>query len=92
MQTGGIQFGTLQISIPLVKQQGIFPTPPIHSNFSGKIQSGTRPGIQKVPLLVQAGIIQFGVLLSKVILLMHTGVFAKEPIQLKSSLALQSGT
>ena len=93
MHVGVMQFGTLQISAPSVKQQGISPTPPIHINASGTIQSGISPGAQKLPLLVQAGIIQFGVLLSKVILLMQTGIFAVEPTHLKSSvLVLQSGT
>ena len=89
---GSMQLGTLQVSLILSKQQGRLPTPPIHLNLSGKEQSGTSPGIQKLPLLVQRGIIQFGVLLSKVTLLMQTGILEEEPIHLKSSLVLQSGT
>ena len=87
-----MQLGTLQVSLLLSKQHGRSPTPPIHLNLSGKVQSATSPGIQKLPLLEQEGIIQFGVLLSKVTLLMHTGIFEDAPIQLKSSLAVQSGT
>ena len=74
------------------KQHGKSPTPPIHLNLSGKAQSGTSPGIQKLPLLVQSGIIQFGVLLSKVILLMQTGIFINGSMHLKSSSLEQSGT
>ena len=73
------------------KQQGRFPTPPIHLNLSGKEQSGTRPCIQKLPLLEQSGSTQLGILLSKVILLTHTGRVIKVPIQLKSSSGVQSG-
>ena len=69
----------------------MFPTPPIHLNLSGKEQSGISPAVQKLPL-VQAGIIQFGVLLSKVTLLMQIGILPEEPVHLKSSLVVQSGT
>ena len=92
IQEGSIQLGILQESSSSLKQHGILPTPPIHSNLSGEEQLGTSPFIQKLPLLVQAGIIQFGVLLSKVILLMQLGIFEEEPIHLKSSSIVQSGT
>ena len=80
LHAGPTQFGTRQRSVLSSKQQGIFPTPPIQRNNSVLLQSGTSPFVQKLPLLVQDGIIQFGVLVPRVTGSTQTGISIDWPM------------